>query len=122
LHACRSTLEDPLGFFRQEGTARFFFEFKSQAIRAAMEDGKGCNGEIVFFKEDAGLDFAQVQRHRRFAPAEDNAMEQVRYTFQGLPPAVDGQFLDGFPAHEGGHEASQAEDVVEMPMREEDVL
>ncbi|MCX6036350.1 MAG: hypothetical protein NTW99_00340 [Chloroflexi bacterium] len=37
-------------------------------------------------------------------------------------PAVDVQFFDGFPAHERGEQTGQAEDVVQVAMRDENVV
>ena len=86
-----------------------------------MEDRESGHGEIIRFEEDARLDLMQVEDHRRLSAAQDHIVEQVMDAVERPLAAVDVHFLDGFPAHEGGEQPCQAEDVVQVTVGDENI-
>ena len=71
------------------------------------------------FEEYAGLDLAELKRHGRLVAAQHHAIQQVVHTVECGAPAEDLQFLDGFPAQERAEQTAQAQDVVEVPVRQQ---
>ena len=87
-----------------------------------MEDREGRHREIIRLEENARLDLVQVEGHGCLPAAQHHAVEQVMDAVERPFATENIQFLDGFPAHECGEQAGQAEDVVEMTVGDENVV
>jgi hypothetical protein len=107
-----------VGFFRQEGPARFPLEDISQAVGTAMSHRKCADCKIIRFEEQPGLELVQAQRHGSLVAPQDNTVQQIMDAVEGGPPGKDIEFLNRFPTQKGAEQPAQSEDVIEMTMRQ----
>ena len=87
-----------------------------------MENREGGHREIPRFEKDSRLDLMQVKGDRRLTAAQHHAIEQVMDAVERPLAAVNIKFLDRFPAHERGEQSCQAEDVVQVPVGDENIV
>jgi len=85
-----------------------------------MLDREGGNLEPCILENNALLDGDQVDLDWWASASQNNAEQEIVDAFKGPAPAPDLQSIDGFPAHEGGEKTSQAKDVIEMPVGDQD--
>ncbi len=86
-----------------------------------MEDRESRHREIAGLEEHAGLDLVQVEDDGGLTAAQHHAVEQVVDAVERPPAAVNVELLDGLPAHEGGEQPGQPEDVVQVTVGDENV-
>jgi len=80
------------------------------------------DGEVFGFKNHARFNIEEIDSHGRLRPAQYHPINQVIHAFHRMAAAVNIDFFYGFPAHKGGNQPGQAQDVVQMPMRQQDVI
>jgi len=83
---------------------------------------KGCYLEAFRGKDQTRLNLQQIYGHRRFCTAQHHPIDQVIHSVERMPAAIDIDFIDSFPAHKGGHQPGQTKDMIQVAMREEDVV
>src|SRR5574341_75089 len=87
-----------------------------------MLDGKGGDGEVVLVEQQAGLDLNQFDRHWRLGAAQNDAEQQIVNALERGLAGVQLKIVDRLPAHKGGKQARQAEDVIEVGVGDEDAV
>lgn len=105
---------------REKGTSGRFVEAEAEAISSAMLDREGGNLEPCILENNALFDGDQVDLDWWASASQNNAEQEIVDAFKGPAPAPDLQSINGFPAHEGREKTSQAKDVIEMPVGDQD--
>jgi hypothetical protein len=83
---------------------------------------EGTDREVVVLKKNARIDLAQVEGDGRLRAAQDDGVNEVVDAPHRPGPGEDFHFFHRFPAHEGGEQPAEAEDVVEMAVGDEDFV
>src|SRR5574337_1079755 len=68
------------------------------------------------------LDLNQFDRHGRLGAAQNDAEQQIVNALERGLAGVQLKIVDRFPAHKGGKQARQAEDVIEVGVGDEDAV
>jgi hypothetical protein len=87
-----------------------------------MLDREGENFQVVGFQNFSGHYLHENQFHRRLGAPQDDAEDEVPYPFQRGPSAVNLQILYGLPAGKGGNQSTQAQDVVQVTVGQQDAV
>jgi hypothetical protein len=85
-----------------------------------MGNRKGGDLEAVFLENQTFFDGDQFYIDWRAMASQNDAEEEIVDTFKGPSASPDLQAIDGFPAHESGKQPRQTEDVIEMPVGDQD--
>ncbi len=83
---------------------------------------KALTHEIGRVEDHTGGDRDQVNGHGRFRAAQYHAVHQVADALQRARAAVNFKVVDALPAHEGGEQPAEPEDVVEVTVGDEDAV
>jgi hypothetical protein len=85
-----------------------------------VNDRKGHDLEGVVLQHNPRAHLDEINLNRGFSASQHDAVDQIIHPLQRPAAAVDLKVINRFPAGEGGYQAPQAEDVVEMAVSEED--
>jgi len=111
-----------LGFIGEERPPGLFFKEKAIAIGGAVVHGERSDGEVVVFKNYTGFELAQVKGDGRLCAAQHDAVQQVVDASHRPASGEDFHFFHRFPAHEGGEQPAEAQNVVEVAVGDEDFV
>lgn len=78
--------------------------------------------KVLCLKDQAGFNIQKPDWHGRLRSAQHHAVDEVVHAFHRVSAAVNVYFLDGFPPHEGGNETRKTQDMIQMPVREQNVV
>ena len=112
-----------IGLLCQEGAARIFLEYIAITFATAVGYGEGTYGKLPPFEQGLPRHGAmKIDGDGWRLPPEDDLINQCLYTLNRRQAAIDEDFVKRFPTAECGQEAAQAQHVIQMGVRQEDVI
>ena len=107
---------------RQHPRARLLLEHEAEAVITAVRHRKGPHAQMVILDDGARLDGGVCDLEFGTCVRPDHLGEQTSHHPERCGAAVHRELAAGFEKRQGGHQSTEAEQVVEMSMGEQDAV
>ena len=82
----------------------------------------GCDIKFIFLDNDTFFHRHECQIKGSVVAAQDNSINQIVHAAQGSFAPIYFQGIDRFPAQQGGEQSCQAQNMIEMTMRDQNTI